>query len=298
MAETLSDRQRVLFMALEAFKTLGLEFTVLVGNGQYGIRVDSMGAQLWLTNMIERAVAEPESEWQHHVDFWLAAMTELIAQGPGHRPSADEVRTGIRTRLYRADHDTERLSYARPFADGLVLGLAIDSPRSVGTVTTQSLADLSLGVNELYAMGQANTDREPIDEAFDLEDGPVRVLVGNSYFVASRVANMPALLAEHIGPAPAGVAFAVPDRHTVVYQVVDKDNWIDVIHILRSVDALTTHPDQADDSGGLLSEYLYYWAPDGTVELLGGRLTEVEGELTSTLKPGKVFGQSMGLGTH
>ncbi len=277
-------------MALDAFRETGLEYKVMMGGGEYGISVESIGLQLWLTNMIDRTVAEPESEWQRHVDHWLAATMDVISRGPNNRHSQDEILRGIRTRLYPADLDTEGLSYARPFAEGLVLGLAIDSPTAVATVTTKSLPELGFELDRLFELGQANTDGEAIEEVFDVEESGCRGFGGESYFIASRAANLSALV-DHIGDAPYGIAFGVPNRHTLVFKVVDKDRWVDIIGIAQLVDSVTLDDDVEANPGGVLSPNLYYWAPDGTVELLGGRLTEVEGEMTLTARPGPAFGR-------
>lgn len=286
--EEWTEEQRVLLMTLDAFKTTGLDYTVLVGGGQYGIRVDSLGAEFWLTNLIEGALSEPESEWQRHVDHWLTTAKELIARGPDPTYTEDEVRAGIRTRLYAGDHDPEKFAYARPFADGLVLGLALDFPTSVAVVTTKTLQDLPLDLDELFELGQANTDQEAIDEVFDVEAPGCRGLVGESHFVASRAANLPTLYTDFIGKAAHGVAFGVPNRHTLLYKVIDKDNWTDVVGIIELVSDLT-RGQGSHNPGGVLSPYVYYWAPDRSVELLGGRLTEVDGEMTLTVRPGVAF---------
>ncbi|MEI2713589.1 MAG: hypothetical protein V9G04_09935 [Nocardioides sp.] len=290
MEEEWTPEQRVLLMALDAFKTTGHDYKVMMGGGEYGISVESIGLELWLTNMIARAVAQPESEWQRHVDRWLTAANDMIAQGPVSHHSEAEILGGIRTRLYPADLDPEGLSYARPFADGLVIGLAIDSPTTVSTVTTKSLPGLGLDVETLFRLGQANTDRESIDEAFEIEEYGCRGLGGESYFVASRAANL-ATLGEYVGPAPYGVAFGVPNRHALVFKTLDPDNWVDIIAIAQLVDSITIDEDPETNPGGVLSPHLYYWAPDGTVELLGGRLTEMDGEMTLTARPGPAFGR-------
>ncbi len=286
--EEWTEEQRVLLMALDAFKTTGHDYIVLVGGGQFGIRVDSLGAEFWLTNLIEGALSEPESEWQRHVDQWLTTTKELIARGPDPTHTEDEVRVGIRTRLYAGDHDPEKLTYARPFADGLVLGLALDFPTSVAIVTTKTLRDLPLDLDELFQLGQANTDQEAIDEVFDVADQGCRGLVGESHFVASRAANLPTLYTHLIGEPAHGVAFGVPNRHTLLFQVIDKDNWADVAGIIELVDDLA-RGQGSRNPGGVLSPYVYYWAPDRSVELLGGRLTELDGEMTLTVRPGVAF---------
>ncbi|TQL62044.1 hypothetical protein [Rarobacter faecitabidus] len=290
MDEELTEDQRLVFMALDAFKATGLAYTVLMRHGQYGIRVDSIGLELWLTSLIEDALELPESEWPNRIDYWLATVVEVIEHGPNPRYSEDEVRTAIRTRLFRADEDPEAFSYARPFADGLVLGLALDSPRTVANVTSKLLGTLPLGVDALFELGQVNTDQETIDDAFEIVEEECHGLIGDSHFVASRAANLPSLLRDYIGNAPYGVAFGVPNRHTLLYRTLDKETWPGVTGIASLVDGIA-HREGDPNPGGVLSSHLYYWAPECTIETLAGRFTDVDGKTTLTIRPGNAFTQ-------
>ncbi|MFB2583747.1 hypothetical protein [Herbiconiux liukaitaii] len=78
-------------------------------------------------------------------------------------------------------------------------------------MTDANVGTLALGLDELYAFGQLNTDAEPVDRRFEPFPG-IEVIVGDSLFTASKAANLPAVL----GSAPWGTLFTVPHRHMLV----------------------------------------------------------------------------------
>lgn len=145
-----------------------------------------------------------------HIDNLVDANTTVSVD----RLSADELRQQARTRILpggegRPDEPTFR--YARPFSEGLILALCVDFPTSVQFITDSDLDGLALSLDELYAYGQLNTDREPIDERVEPAPG-IQVVVGDSLFTASKAANLPAVL----GAAPFGTLFTLPHRHMLI----------------------------------------------------------------------------------
>lgn len=57
-----SVEQRIVTMAIEAFKTTGNDFTLLVGDGaHYGVSLDGIGLELWMDNLISETVAERQA---------------------------------------------------------------------------------------------------------------------------------------------------------------------------------------------------------------------------------------------
>ncbi len=140
----------------------------------------------------------------------------LDAQGstPLEQLSAEQLRQQVRTRLLAGGQgrpDEPTFAYARAFSDGILLVLCVDFPRSVQFIADAHLDQLALSLDELYAFGQLNTDREPIDERFEPAPG-VQAILGDSLFTASKAANLPAV----IGSAPFGTLFTVPHRHMLI----------------------------------------------------------------------------------
>lgn len=134
--------------------------------------------------------------------------------------TADELRDQIRLRIMSVSTpDALDLSYARPFAPGLVLALCLDQPTMVKTLSAGTVAKLPLSLDELFALGQLRTDAEPVEERAEIAPG-VFVVEGSSMFTASKAVNLPALF----GAAPYGTVFAIPQRHLVLAVPIQADS--------------------------------------------------------------------------
>lgn len=128
--------------------------------------------------------------------------------------SADELRAQVRTRILpggEGQPNEPTFHYARPFADDLILALCVDFPTTVSYINDAHVDKLALSFDELYAFGQLNTDKEPVDERIEPVPG-IQVFVGQSLFIASKAANFPAVL----GTAPLGTLFTLPHRHMLI----------------------------------------------------------------------------------
>ncbi|MFC8598571.1 hypothetical protein [Isoptericola sp. NPDC057191] len=280
-------------LAREALATRGVE-TVVEGADDVETAVlrAADGSVLPLYNIVRTCEDEPRRAWAglvgEHVDRVIAG---LRAAEPEDLP-VDELLTRIRTRLFSsADVDCPRpgdLSYARPFAEGLVTALCVDYPHTVTTISAEDLAKLPVPVEELFAQGQRNTDAEPVDENAALSVR-VRILTGESLFVAARAGNFRALLPE-VGPADQGLLFSVPDRHTILYTVFDGVESIASVNALLRFTATFVNDPEMFHPGGVLSGDVYYWAPDGRVERVGGLADDGHGlELRVTGAFAEVF---------
>jgi hypothetical protein len=192
--------------------------------------------------------------------------------------SADELRERIRTRILDAGPSAPgqpTFEYARPFAEGLIVVLCIDFPKSVSFVSDGSLADLALGLDELYALGQLNTDREPIDERFEPVPG-LQAIAGDSLFIASKAANLPAVF----GSAPHGTLFAVPHRQLLIALPI---TGAESVTALNDLVRLTLHiVSRGPHPGGIVSPDVYF-SRDHVVERISsideeGSVSVVVGE--------------------
>jgi hypothetical protein len=204
---------------------------------------------------------------RHHRD----AAATLISDAPALESlDAAALRAQVRSRLLADLDDVVDLSYARPFAPGLVEALCIDFPNSVATVGAEALCRLALPVDELFEAGRRNTDAEPIEEHGLLAEG-ARFLTGGSLFIASKAANFGALVPAVIGEAPLGVVFGVPNRELLVYAVLSGPESVQPVNALLHFVDEYTHDSSRLNPGGVLSTELYHWAPDRHVERIGGR---------------------------
>ena len=178
--------------------------------------------------------------------------------------------------------------------------LCLDFPTHVAKLTDDTIAELGIAVEELFAQGQLNTNAEPIDEMFDEDD--VHVISGDSMFIASKAADIPALVGQLGVSAPDGLLFAVPDRATLMYRVpTPGDGVADLIGLSQLLSSLSPEAGY-ENPGGVLSNNIYYWAPDGSIEPQMGDFRETMAaaaraganvdwpeDKTITLRPGPIF---------
>lgn len=173
---------------------------------------------------------------------------------PAHL-TADDVRGRIRTQLLRADHADRfadvTFEYARPFSEGLVVGLCLDFPDDVVSVTDGSIGGLPLSVDELFAYGQLNTDKEPFDERREVMPG-LHLVAGESFFIAAKAANLPGAL----GAAPFGTLFTVPQRHLLLALPIADERTLPMVeHLLgATMQVITGSP----APGGVLSPDVHF----------------------------------------
>lgn len=176
--------------------------------------VAESGMRYPLFNAIAKTQGMTADEASRVIGEHLDSLLDAESATPLEQLTAEQLRQQIRTRLLpggqgRADEPT--FAYARAFSDGIILVLCVDFPRSVLFVSDANLHELALSLDELYAFGQLNTDREPIDERFEPAPG-IEGVFGDSLFTASKAANLPAV----IGSSPFGTLFTVPHRHMLI----------------------------------------------------------------------------------
>ncbi len=169
--------------------------------------------------------------------------------------TADDVRGRVRTQLFRTDHADQftgsTFAYARTFSDGLVIGLCLDYPDDVVTITDQSIGALPVSVDELFWFGQLNTDKEPVDERVEVMPG-LHLVAGESFFIAAKTANLPGVL----GAAPFGTLFTVPHRHLLLaLPITGKDTLSMVEHLVGATTKVITG---AQAPGGVLSPDVHF----------------------------------------
>ncbi|KZX20884.1 hypothetical protein [Rathayibacter tanaceti] len=212
----------------------GVETTVRHGENPEDVELVSADARRFalftvLAKTLGAPIDEAETIIADHIG-WLvssADMPDLAGFSP------EELRSRIRTRLLSSrdnQPDDFPFRYARPFSEGIVIALCIDLPGCVVALTDSAIGTLALGEDELYAFGQLNTDREPVDQRYEATPG-IEVIVGDSLFTASKAANLPAV----IGSAPFGTFFTVPSRHTLITLPLTGPQTLDAVSDLVTV---------------------------------------------------------------
>jgi hypothetical protein len=255
-------------LAQRALAERGLETTVDVPPGEQPRLVGADGRLFLLDNLAQQVHGESPAVQAHIVGEHFDRMVQASREPSVTDLGADELRARIRLRVLPEDGsgpaDPTDLSYARPFAPGLVLGLCVDYPTMVSTISASSLPKLALGIDELFAIGQLNTDDEPVDGHAEIAPG-VFVVEGESLFTASKVVNLPALF----GAAPFGTVFAVPHRHLLLAAPIRDADSITAVQTLGGM--LLQVLGDADHGlpGGPLSPLLYF-SRGGQVSAVSG----------------------------
>lgn len=163
----------------------------------------------------------------------------------------EEMLARLRSRLMSRDVlALMPLEYARPFAPGVVEVLCVDLPQTVQLLGDPAVAGRD--VDSMYSRGRANLRHESFGRAH--VDPSLTFLEGPSLFVASQLVR-PGFAAEVIGPAPHGWVFAIPDRHTLAFHVIDGPE--SVVSISRLAEMMGSL-DRDNRPGGLVSASVFY----------------------------------------
>ena len=257
-------------LAQRALAERGMETTVEGPAGDLGEArlIATDGRVFLLENLASLVRGETPAVQSDIVAEHFDRMIQAYSEPPVEDLDPDELRERIRLRVLADDaavpSDPTDLSYARPFAPGLVLGLCVDYPTMVTTISTPSLARLSLGVDELFAIGQLNTDSEPVDEHTELAPG-VFVVEGESLFVASKAVNLPAVF----GSAPYGTVFAIPHRHLLLAAPLRGADGIAAVQTLAGMLMQVLTNTERGLPGGPLSPLLFF-SRNGRVSAVSG----------------------------
>lgn len=145
-------------------------------------------------------------------------------------------------------------------AEGVIELLAVDFPDTVGNLGAARLA--GDGADVLWAAGRARTHALRVGELERLEAAPgvfVTLASSDSYYFASRMADMQGLLADVFGVReyPHGVVVGVPFRHQIVLAPVDTTASLQAIGAAANLTALGY-----SDAPGAISPLLYWWNGD------------------------------------
>jgi len=255
-------------LAQRALAERGMETTVEVLPGERARLVGTDGRVFLLENLAAQVHGEPPAVQADMVADHFDRMIQAYSEPAPEDLGADELRDRIRLRIL-SEHggtpsDPADLSYARPFAPGLVLGLCVDYPTMVSTLSASALPKLALGVDELFAIGQLNTDDEPVDGHAEIAPG-VFVVEGESLFVASKAVNLPALF----GSSPFGTVFAIPHRHLLLAAPIRDADGLQAVQTLAGMllQVLTTQ--ERGLPGGQLSPLLLF-SRNGQVSAVSG----------------------------
>jgi hypothetical protein len=182
-----------------------------------------------------------------------AHVASVVAAAALEVPNLDDedVLAGLRSRLLSSDVlGLMPLEYARPFAPGIVEVLCVDLPQTVQLLGDPAVAERDL--DSLYSRGRSNLRFERFERTH--MDPSLTFLEGPSLFVASQLVR-PGFAAEVIGQAPSGWVFAIPDRHTLAFHVMNGPESVGPISRLAEIMGSI---DRDNRPGGLVSASVFY----------------------------------------
>jgi len=188
---------------------------------------DRRGTTFGLWNIGAFCRGADPSEWAGLIDEHVQRVTTPPV-GLGEL-TRDEVEGALYLRLVEAGSvtDVDGLGYARQVAPGLLEVLAVDLPDSVEPLPREALAGLGT-LRDLIELGRDNlrallAGDDLTTRTIAGASGPLTLVTSPSYFTASLALVLPDAIERLTGEVDRGdgVLVAVPDRHELLYLVVD-----------------------------------------------------------------------------
>ncbi|MER6997102.1 hypothetical protein [Streptomyces sp. NPDC000410] len=271
-----SERESALFrgQVREAFAEQGLEVTVYAD-----VVADSSGRQFGLGNLA--AVCHNDDRgprvWpdviRQHVGMVLRTMDAPSALDT---LSPEQIRAQLYPRVIGVDGlDTTTFGYARTLAPGLYEILALDLPESVMMLSDEALEPLG-DVPGLRERAMDNLRALPVEgheTIMDTGGMTFEVVVGNSFYTASRVLALDALVRQLTGQhiTENGALVALPFRHQLAFHVIRDAGVIPSLNAMAAFAA-----SGYEDTPGAITPYVYWWRA-GTLTQLSDRDADGEG---------------------
>lgn len=107
----------------------------------------------------------------------------------------------------------------------------------------------------------------------------LEMVSGRSLFIASKVADMRALLGEHLEPSPMGALFAIPNRHEILVHRVSSST--------ATVESTPFLLEQAEQRShgipGPVSPNMFFWRDDTVTQVSDGRIIRAGGPFDATI---------------
>lgn len=172
-----------------------------------------------------------------------------------------------------AGWDAELAPYSTTIGAGLRAVLAVDTPDAVMTVPAGVLADTDMAAAWSAAAARLRAVEVDEREVIESPNGPIHRLAGGSHFVASRLLVLEDEIAR-VGDARRGVLVTVPDRHRLLFHVIEDIGAVQVVSALAAVAR-----DGYANAPGPLSPEVFWWyrgavqqvtatGPDGSTNVL------------------------------
>ena len=242
-------------LAARVFADIGVRVVIHPGHA-----VDESGRQFGFWNVAALCAQQPRDQWRDTLLKYLTTVLERM-NAPSPFDGLDLAEAEYRTysRLYDAESVPSLENYLhQEFAPGIVEMLALDLPDAVAIFKHEDARQLG-GFAALRSHGVANLEELPVESFETLPTpggGSFYALLGESVYTASRALLLPSLATTLSGDAPNehGWLMSVPNRHQVVWHVIEDDT---VIHAVQAMTSFTRLG--FSDSPGPLSPHVFWW---------------------------------------
>jgi hypothetical protein len=208
-----------------------------------------------LGNLAQRCNQEDPSRWEAIVATHFTALQQMVGRDmDALAADFEQVRPILRVRLM-PDESMGGVAVgetvSRRPAPGMIATLVYDFPDSTATVHQEHLASWPVSADEVFDIAIANVRAEPppAAETVDADGVQLRVMAGDSFYVASRAL----FLDELLDGAPDGV-FAVPNRHVLLWYAVTDLSVVQAMSPMFQIAANLFR-----EGPGSISDQLYWW---------------------------------------
>jgi hypothetical protein len=219
-----------------------------------------------LGNLAQLCNQEDPSRWESIVATHFTALEQMVGRDmDALAADFEQVRPILRVRLM-PDESMGGVAVgqavSRRPAPGMIANLVYDFPDSTATVQEDHLAAWPVGADEVFDIAIANVRAEPppAAESVDADGVQVRVMAGESFYVASR-----ALFLDELLDGVRDGVFAVPNRHVLLwYPVTD----LSVVQAMSPMFQIAMNLFR--EGPGSISDQLYWWRGGEVVHLPHG----------------------------
>jgi len=211
--------------------------------------------RLGLQNLAQRCLRHGEVEWGRVIDEHFANVLAGLGRERDKNEPFAALKHQLKVRLYADDFpDSVRLIH-RFVAPGVTAVLTRDLPDAVVTVSPETAEAWGLSELELMSLGMTNALAEPFEQGqFEVGGASVQILAGDSFFVATQALNLGARVPTG---HPHGALVAIPNRHTVLFHVIEGP---EMCHAVRGL--LICAREQFREGPGSISRDLFWWRDD------------------------------------
>jgi hypothetical protein len=226
-------------------------------------RADGEPLVLGLVNLAQMVHQAPRSERQQLVARHFGNVISHPYSAPDE--TFEEIRSMIKVRVYPENFGADNADVvSRPIAAGLQAILFIDYPTAIKSFSSGQAEKSGLSIDELFDLGLANVQAQDVPESSMIDGTPIRMLSGDSFFVATwalMLDRLPAPQSEH------GALAVLPHRHLLLHvPIVD-------LSVVESVGPLLDIAGRQFQKGpGSITPSLYWWR-SGSLTLLPATLT-------------------------